>query len=370
MRRPGADPAGGGGGPGGTAAGDPAAVEAEPMPVRLDRKVAFLRRPESYPEGTRRVEAIETHIAWVFLTDEHAYKLKKPVRHEFLDFTSLEARRRDCEEELRLNRRLAPDVYLGLVPLALRADAGRLSLGGPGEPVEWLVRMRRLPHDRMLDRLIEEERLEADEARRVGRVLGEFYRGARRIPIEPAAYRARLRGDVRRDLRGLLDWEGDPPLPPDEVREVARLQLVFVDGRGPVLDRRAREGRIVEGHADLRPEHVHVPEGGGRPAIIDCVEFEEEFRILDAAHDLAFLALECERLGAGWAGEAVFAAYGEVTGDEPPGALVHFYRSARAILRAKLAVWHLRDHAERDHWTETGETYLRLARRHIEAAAG
>ncbi len=130
--------------------GGAAARDADPG---LGAKVAFLSRPGSYPEPTARVDTIETHMSWVFLTDRQAWKLKKPVRTTWLDFTTAAARRRNCEAELRLNRRLATDVYLEIVPLALD-DGGRLRLGDGGGVIDWLVRMRRLPAARMLDRLI------------------------------------------------------------------------------------------------------------------------------------------------------------------------------------------------------------------------
>ena len=128
-------------------------LKARDSALTLREKVAHLSRPESYPEETAAVEVVQTHMSCVFLTDRHAWKLKKPVRHDFLDFSTLEARRADCEEELRLNRRLARDVYLEIVPLTFTSD-GALRLGGDGEVMEWLVKMRRLPAQLMLDHAI------------------------------------------------------------------------------------------------------------------------------------------------------------------------------------------------------------------------
>ena len=119
----------------------------------IEEKVAFLRRPASYPQGARQVETIQTHMSWVFLTDKHAWKLKKPVRNEYLDFSTPEARRLDCSREVRFSRRLARDVYLGIVPLTFNKN-GNLQLGGRGRRVDSLVLMRRLPANRMLDHLI------------------------------------------------------------------------------------------------------------------------------------------------------------------------------------------------------------------------
>jgi aminoglycoside phosphotransferase family enzyme len=129
--------------------------------IDISTKVAFLRQSASYPGHPSGVDVIQTHMSWVFLTDRLVYKLKKPVRFEFLDFSTLERRHHDCQEEVRLNRRLAQGVYLGVTPLTVDA-AGRLHLNGEGEAADWLVKMQRLPRERMLDHAIATGR--ADEA--------------------------------------------------------------------------------------------------------------------------------------------------------------------------------------------------------------
>jgi len=140
-------------------------------------------------------------------------------------------------------------------------------------------------------------------------------------------------------------------------------QRAFLERAAPILDARVRDGRVIEGHGDLRPEHVCLERN---PQIIDCLEFSRDFRILDAADELGFLALECERLGAGWAKRVVFERYAEVCDDAPPPALVHFYQSHRACLRAKIAVWHLKEPERSDgsKWTAQAREYLRLADSH------
>src|SRR4030066_84923 len=125
----------------------------------LEAKVAFLRHPQTYPEKPSRIETIETHMSWVFLTPQHAFKLKKPVRYDYLDFSTVAARKKNCEEERRLNQRPAPGVYLNVIPLTLGSD-GAMRLGEPGEILDWLVMMRRLPALQMLDRLIRQQALE------------------------------------------------------------------------------------------------------------------------------------------------------------------------------------------------------------------
>jgi len=325
--------------------------------ANIGQSVEALRRPETYPERPARIEAIETHMSWVFLTDLYAYKLKKPVRYEFLDFSTIDARRHDCEEELRLNRRLALPVYLGVVPLRRHPD-GSLRVGGPGELVDWLVKMRRLPADRTLQEAIRIGSWTEDEVRRVASLLSAFYKDARPLYLGFAEYRERFKKDVLANLAELRRPEHG--LQADQVQRVHEAQLDFLECRSDLLYARIRDHHIVEGHGDLRPEHIYL---GDEPLITDCLEFNLQFRTLDPADDLAFLAMECERLGAPSIEPLLFDTYREITSDRPPKALIQFYKSVRAGLRAKLALWHLREPVVRDvkKWRDRAAIYLRLA---------
>jgi aminoglycoside phosphotransferase family enzyme len=328
-------------------------------------KVAFLLRTDSYPEQTRAITWVETHMSCVFLTDHFAYKLKKPVRRSYLDFSTEALRRRYCSEEVRLNRRLSDDVYLGTVPLTLDA-AGRFRLGGGDNVVDWLVRMRRLPAERMLDRMIRERSFVECDVRNVVAKLSRFYRSAAPLPLTPAACRARIAVGIAENLREL----GAPryALPAALVDPTCARQRSWLDRHGALLDARVHAGHVIDAHGDLRPEHICLePE----PQIIDCLEFSAEFRMLDPADELAFLVVECERLGAPELRQPIFAAYAEVTGDAPPDALLHFYQSYRACVRARIAIWHLDDAEVRDpcKWFSQAIDYLRLARNHLELCA-
>jgi aminoglycoside phosphotransferase family enzyme len=327
--------------------------------MHIRDKIDFLRRPGNYPERTGSVETVETHMSWVFLTDTHAYKLKKPVRYPFLDFRTIDARHIDCLEEVRLNRRLAGDVYLGVVPLA--GQPGNLRLGGDSRAVDWLVRMRRLPSPRMLDRLIQTRQAGPGQLNAVGHLLGRFYRQRRPVEIAADEYRRCLRDEIEENGAELA--QGPFALPGERVHSLCEHQRRFLDSADAILDGRVEQGQIVEGHGDLRPEHVCLTDP---PVVIDCLEFKRQFRILDPADELAYLGMECERLGAGWAGPELLAAYGEITGDKPPPELVHFHASVRAMLRAKLALWHTRDHdiGEPDRWVRKALSYIEAAERH------
>ncbi|MBU1223736.1 MAG: hypothetical protein KKA22_17020 [Gammaproteobacteria bacterium] len=330
----------------------------------LAAKLGFLGRPQAYPEATARVDAVETHMSWVFLTDTHAYKLKKPVCYPYLDFSTVEARRRDCEEEVRLNRRLAAEVYLGVVPLVRDAE-GRLSLSGKGETVDWLVQMLRLPADRMLDHLLRSGTVEQVEIIQLAHRLARFYAATAAETIAPDAYRHDLAARIEDNLQELRSPEFD--LPQAGLEHIAHLQLRFLQDHAECFDSRVRQGRIVEGHGDLRPEHVCLL---AEPVVIDCLEFRREFRILDPADELGYLALECERLHAPQVGGWMLEAYREASGDAPPDALIHFYQSCRAVLRAKLALWHLRDDGRHPpgKWVAAAMEYLDLAQRHADLA--
>jgi aminoglycoside phosphotransferase family enzyme len=323
----------------------------------LEAKVRALSDPANYPEAPRTLEAHETHMSWVFLTEHHAYKLKKPVRYDFLDFSTLEKRHADCEAEVRLNRRFAPDVYLGVVALTVDAN-GSLRLDGNGKPIEWLVKMRRLPAVHMLDQRIRAGHLDNAEIRQVARRLAEIYRQCEPQTFAAGAYRARFAAAIELNRRELARPEFD--LPSAAMAAAHAAQVDFLAHDAALLDARVASNRIVEGHGDLRPEHVCLEPV---PVIIDCLEFNREFRIVDPADELAFLAMECASLGAPDAGELLASTCLAAMGDQPPARLVTFYKLFRAMMRARLAIWHLHELQPKDwtKWRQSAQTYLALA---------
>lgn len=322
-----------------------------------EARIAFLRQPQAWPEKPARIETIETHMSWVFLTSRHAFKLKKPVRYDYLDFSTVAARKMNCEEELRLNQRLAPDIYLDVVPLVLDGD-GKMRLGGEGEIIDWLVMMRRLPAERMLDYLIRKRALEPMDTHAVAEVLARFYRESTPIGIGGSEYLRQYEHKVRMNHDALADPAYG--LPAALVEAVYQAQRQFLTRTPELLEQRATNGRIIEGHGDLRPEHVCVE---SLPVIFDRLEFNRAFRIIDPADELAFLAMECERLGALQVEPELLGAYRRFTGDYPPPHLVWFYKAHRACLRARLAIWHVHDLAPDawPRWRAVAEEYLHLA---------
>jgi aminoglycoside phosphotransferase family enzyme len=256
-----------------------------------------------------------------------------------------------------LNRRLASDVYLGAVPLTVDTH-GSLHLAGRGRTVDWLVHMRRLPAEQTLERAVIDHRVRETDVRRVVERLAEFYGSAAPVAIDPVRYRRRfeeeahaIRSELARPRFGL---------PPEVVERLAAAQLAFLAAHGDLLEERAQEGRIVEGHGDLRPEHIYL---ASDPIVMDCLEFNRDFRILDPADELAYLAMECDRLGATFIDDWLFATYCDRASDRPPRILLEFYKCARAYLRAKIAIWHLDEPEVREpsKWTRRDHEYLQLA---------
>lgn len=309
--------------------------------------------------GASPVEVIETHMSWVFLAGDQVLKLKKPVRYPFLDFSTLEAREACCREEVRLNQRLAPGVYRGL--MVLQERDGRLALREEGEAaigrtVDWLVWMKRLPREQMLDRRLAMGRVEPVEIDALVAVLSSFYRDALRIAPDPAAYGARFEREHAVDRELLLRPQFQVP---GAAPALDRFERALRQGRG-LLQARAEQGRIVDGHGDLRPEHVCLLDP---PVVIDCLEFNAALRQVDPFDELAFLALECDMAGAAWIGPRLVAGCAAALQDEPPAALLHLYTAGRALLRARLAIAHLLDPRPRtpERWPPQAQRYVTRA---------
>lgn len=328
--------------------------------VGLDEKRAFLLRPEAYGAGTKTVQVVETHMSYVFFTDGHAYKLKKPVRHPYLDFRTLAARAQDCQEELRLNRRLARDVYLDVMPLVLTAE-GALALGGQGEVVDFLVHMRRLEQARFLDQVILAGTLAEGDVERVGAPLVAFYRAAPPVEVDPDKLVARFVAEHKTSVAALRHY----PLESggDALSVVESAVARFLDEFVGLIHARVAEKRIVEGHGDLRPEHVHL----GPPVnIIDCLEFSRWLRLVDPFEEIAFLTMECARLGATAFSERFLSYCRDALPGPPPPRLIFFYKAFRALLRARLCMLHLAEPFPRDaeKWPRLAAAYLMIARDH------
>lgn len=323
--------------------------------------IGWLANPPTYPHVPASVEHLETHISHVFLAGSYVYKLKKPVKFDFLDFTTVQAREHACREEVRLNRRLASDTYLGVKPIFCDAQ-GNYGWDGDGEVVDWVVEMRRLPTNLTLDELHRRSELRPEHVERLANTLVGFYQTLSPLPLSPEEYLGIFLKHVQGNHRELLAAEHH--LPRGVVERVHAFQLQLLQLCRGIFAERVRAGRIVDGHGDLRPEHICMSEP---IAIFDCIEFSPDFRRIDIVDELAFLAAECDFLGAQWVGPQLLAAYQRQSGDRPAAVLVDFYKSYRACVRAKVAVLRadqLEGPAQASAASEAGR-HLALADRYI-----
>jgi uncharacterized protein len=328
-------------------------------------KLAFLSGPDAYPGNRGDVSVIETHKSWVFLTAHHAYKMKKPIQYNAVDFRPMKARCDNCEKEIILNRRLGDDVYEGISRLVLTPEE-TLALDEDGELVECLVRMTRLPSDRMLSSLITTGELKHEEILAVAEKLAQFYGDSSGIDITPDSYRDHLLSEIQESYSALAD----PSLVSDQsrVEKLNEWQIDFVTARFPLLRDRVMDGKIKDGHGDLRTEHICVLDP---PVMFDCLEFDDQLRMADPIDELSFLALECERLGDDSIAETLFDVYRNVIGDNVSPLLIYFYSVYRACMWARLAAWRARELplTDRGRWITRIESYLQIAESYVERAS-
>ncbi len=322
----------------------------------LQEKVAFLSDARSYGDAVEKVEVRETHMSWVFLAGNYVFKLKKPVRFPYLDFSTLAKRQMACRAEVELNRRLARDVYLGAVPLSLSDK--RLAIGEGAMTVDWLVKMRRLDEGRMLDNLIARNEADRHSLNAIVHKLSGFYRHAKVIPSGPQHFLKQWKLNLQQNRTVLLDRRFGLAQAP--IRHCDRVLRQFLQQRHFMLLGRLRRRRILDGHGDLRPEHIWL---GDEVKIIDCIEFNARLRAIDPLEEIACLDLECERLDMKGVGNYIRPRVMQAVHDAPPLPLFHFYRCYRAMLRARLSIAHLMAPNPRSphKWRPQALAYLRIA---------
>jgi aminoglycoside phosphotransferase family enzyme/predicted kinase len=287
--------------------------------------------PAVYPHAVDRVELIETHISWVLLAGDRVYKVKKPVDLGFLDFTTLALRRRACHDEVRLNRRLAPDVYLDVVDINGSARAPRF--GGPGRAIEVAVLMRRLPADRMLDRLVHDDAVPPPLIDDIGRIVARFHAGA-----DTGGEIDELGGidTIRRNWRENFDQTASVAadiLPSDTRRLVQEYAHACLDREAEHFAARVAAGKSRDCHGDLQAQHVACVDP---IQIFDCIEFNHRFRFGDVASEIAFLAMDLDRLGRPDLATRFLNSYLDESGDYDAVPLLDFYRAYRAWVRGKV----------------------------------
>ena len=299
-------------------------------------------------------EVVETHASTVVFLGDRAYKIKKPVALGFLDFSTREARERACHAEVELNRRLAPDVYLGV------ADVN----GPDGRPCEHVVVMRRMPAPRRLSTLVRNERHVDDEVRQVARIVAAFHaRAPRSGSIAAAGSPERVLGNWEQSFRQMDAFVG-PVLDPSTSERIETHVRRYLQGRRALFQTRMASGEIVDGHGDLLADDIFCLDDG--PRILDCLDFSDELRHGDVLADVGFLAMDLERLGRPDLSERFLAWYREFSAEWFPDSLAHHYIAYRAHVRAKVAC--LRDADGAGGAAEEARSLLGLTLSHLRQA--
>jgi uncharacterized protein len=343
--------------------------ESSPLFTEL---LTALAQPACYAHHPKHVEVVQTHISAVFLADQEVYKLKKPVKFSFLDYSTLDLRHHYCQEEVRLNRRLAPSVYLGVVPI-LYVDGAyhvrdALSLHNPAV-VDYLVRMRRLSPERKLDTLLAQSRVAKEGIHALAKRLVHFHHTA--SVHEAASYGAPdvVWQALHDNFHDTAAFVGET-ITANQYDRIQRFSREFFDAHQELFHTRIAQGRVREGHGDLRCDHIYLLDEG--ITIVDCIEFNPRLRTCDVASELAFLCMDLELQGAPLLAAELARSYAVQANDEQLAELLPFYQCYRAYVRGKVESFKSRETEvppnARKHAREEARRAFRLAARYARPA--
>lgn len=325
------------------------------------RLLDFLSDTESYPHRPPQVTLLQTHASWVFIAPPFVYKIKKPVSLGFLDFSTLELRHADCKHELALNRRLADDVYLGIEPIC--EHEGHLHFGGYGEVVEWAVKMRQMDPRYFLLQLMQTEEVGTREMDRIVEKLNRFYASQPPLPAaEVATANEHLRQGTEDNFKAAARFVGQSLSQP-ALDAIAHYTRGFFTRQSALLESRLHDGWIRDCHGDLHLDHIHLSPEAVR--IYDCIEFNTDFRCIDVACDIAFLAMDLDFNGRPDLARYIVERFAVLLDDHGIRELMDFYKCYRACVRGKVESLHA--HAETVAEAEK-QSSLQLARRYFQLA--
>ena len=322
-----------------------------------------LLKPESYPNRPDSIKLLQTHLSWVFLAGDLVFKIKKPVDFGFLDFTTLEKRKFFCQEEIRLNKRLCPEIYLDVVPIT--KDGQAFHVNGDGQPVEWAVKMKRMPDDGLMSALINRDEVTKRDIEEICHILAPFYEKAK--AKEDKLYLGSI--DVVRENceENFIQTESfiNKALSKDTFEQIRTYTRDFLSRNQALFEKRQRQGWIVEGHGDLYSANICFDREKNKIYIFDCIEFNERFRYGDVAVDVAFLAMDLDFLGLCDLSAYFIEKFRTEMKDEDLCLLLDFYKCYRAYVRGKIGcfTW-----ASPEVDKETRETSLKMAKRYFQLA--
>lgn len=324
-----------------------------------------LLKPGAYPHPAAEIRLVQTHISYVFLAGDYVYKIKKPVDFGFLNFTTLEKRKYYCEQELILNRRLCPTIYLEVV--AITGDRGAIGINGKGEVLEYAVKMRRLPEENMMPNIIAGGRLTAGMLDDIVDILVPFYEAAATGgEIDQYGRASAVAANIDENFKQAEPYVGNQALSKEEFAAIRRYTLDFL-GREELFAKRIRQGRIRECHGDLYSANICL---GDAVYIFDCIEFNKRFRYSDVASDVAFLAMDLDYHGLQELSAGFIDNFIRRSGDKDLRQMLLFYKCYRAAVRGKIGLLTAHepevDADTRARAMEQASRYYRLARQYAE----
>jgi aminoglycoside phosphotransferase family enzyme len=336
-------------------------------PDHLPAYIEMLLDPAAYPHQAAAVRLVQTHISYVLLAGEHVYKFKKQVDFGFLDFSTLARRKFFCEQELLLNRRLCPTIYLGLCSVN-RDENGQLALDGAGEPVEYGVKMVRMPEERMMGNIIRDGLLTNRMLDAIVEILGPFYEGAAGGPeIKKFGTVKAVGANVLENLGQCRQYIGCSSLSREEFDRIGGYVGNFLTEESLFSDR-INAGRIRDCHGDLHSANICLAD---RVYIYDCIEFNHRFRYSDVASDVAFLAMDLDYFGLAEQADYFIRRFVAATDDQTLPGVLNFYKCYRATVRGKIGLLTAHeqevDEATRDQALAQATRYFALAQRYAEA---
>jgi aminoglycoside phosphotransferase family enzyme len=340
--------------------------------MNTETMISDLENTDAYPEPTGTVKLVQTHISWVFICDEFVYKLKKPVNFGFLDFSTLEKRKHFCHQEVKLNSRLAKDVYLGVAPVIIRD--GKYKIAGlnndhdDAEIVEYAVKMRLIPDDLLLKNRFTIGTLTELDMDRIAKAIAEFHKLAERShEIDKFGSLATVKFNTDENFQQTEEHISSAILR-EQYDALKNWTDVFYQQHGDLFHERIKGGHIRDCHGDLHMEHICLTEP---ITIIDCIEFNERFRYSDTASDLAFLLMDLEYHDGGRFAEQLYEQYKKYSGevDAELELILKYYKVYRAYVRGKVNCFQLNDpnisEERKAEVKKTAQKYFNLAYNYI-----
>ena len=331
----------------------------------MNQIIEDLKNPTALPDNTTQVDVVQTHISVVFVADSFVYKIKKPVNFGFLDFSTLEKRKHYCHQEVELNRRLARDLYLDVLPVT-RINGKYTLTGQDGDPVEYAVKMKRIPDDRLMKSLFKAGKITPEHLKEIANVLSKFHMSTRTSPeIDQFAEPEKFKINTDENFEQVENHCG-LTISKKQFHHIKEYTNIFYKTHRDLFFQRIADGRIRDCHGDLHMEHVCLLEG---LPIIDCIEFNERFRFSDAIADVAFLLMDLEYHGGVKEAEILWKRYKDLSKEDDVDHLLKFYKVYRAFVRGKVNGFQVDDPAigdgEKTEAVRRAQSYFKLAHAYI-----